>query len=109
MDGDGRWVTINGTHIFIKEGQNPMDAFIRQKNNKKEKRINDHILKYNGYYIMSAKPNVGYLYEKLENSKFFSIYDAKNDDITHNIANWIQSIEDAKKYIDDMKKWGILK
>lgn len=35
---DGRWVTINGTHVFVKDGQSPMDAFIRQKlekNNKK--------------------------------------------------------------------------
>ena len=30
MDG-GRWVTINGAHVFVKEGQNPMDAFIKQK------------------------------------------------------------------------------
>lgn len=33
---DGRWVTINGTHVFLKDGQSPMDAFIRnsQQNNK---------------------------------------------------------------------------
>ena len=30
MDG-GRWVTINGAHVFVKDGQNPMDAFIKQK------------------------------------------------------------------------------
>lgn len=28
---DGQWVTINGAHVFIKEGQHPMDAFIKQK------------------------------------------------------------------------------
>ena len=28
---NGRWVTINGAHVFIKDGQSPMDAFIRQK------------------------------------------------------------------------------
>lgn len=33
---DGRWITINGRHIFIKDGQSPIDALIRQKvkNNK---------------------------------------------------------------------------
>ena len=31
---NGRWVTINGTHVFLKDGQSPMDAFIRQKNKK---------------------------------------------------------------------------
>ena len=28
---DGRWVTINGAHVFVKDGQSPMDAFIKQK------------------------------------------------------------------------------
>ncbi len=28
---EGRWITINGKHIFLKEGQSPMDAFIRSK------------------------------------------------------------------------------
>lgn len=28
---EGRWVTINGAHVFVKDGQNPMDAFIKQK------------------------------------------------------------------------------
>lgn len=36
MEEDGRWVTMNGVHIFIKDGQSPMDAFIRnQTENKK--------------------------------------------------------------------------
>lgn len=30
----GRWVTIKGTHIWLEEGQSPMDAFIRQQVNK---------------------------------------------------------------------------
>lgn len=33
---NGRWVTINGAHIFIKDGQNPMDAFIKQKGGKND-------------------------------------------------------------------------
>lgn len=28
---NGRWVTINGAHVFVKDGQSPMDAFIRSK------------------------------------------------------------------------------
>jgi len=39
MQEEGRWVTINGAHVFVKEGQNPMDAFIRQKG-KSEKKQN---------------------------------------------------------------------
>jgi len=37
-EDDGVWRTINGQHIFIKEGQSPMDAFIKQtgKNNRKK-------------------------------------------------------------------------
>ena len=31
MEENGRWITINGAHIFLKDGQSPMDAFIRQK------------------------------------------------------------------------------
>ena len=77
--------------------------------NNKEKRINEHTLEYNGYYIMSPKPNVGYNYETLENAHYYSIYDANNDDITHNLANWIHSIDEAKKHIDLMKKIGIYK
>ena len=33
---DGRWVTMNGAHVFIKNGQSPMDAFIKQKGGTKK-------------------------------------------------------------------------
>ena len=33
MEENGRWVTMNGARVFIKEGQSPMDAFIRRKTN----------------------------------------------------------------------------
>ena len=36
MNEDGKWITINGAHVFLKEGQSPMDAFVRQKTQKKE-------------------------------------------------------------------------
>ena len=43
---DGRWITINGNHVFIKDGQSPMDAFIRQKvKNKKKSRKDLKIVK----------------------------------------------------------------
>lgn len=66
-------------------------------------RINDHTLEYNGYYIMSEKPNTGYKYKSLEDSIRYQVYDANNDDITHNVGNWINSIGEAKKFIDDIK------
>lgn len=34
MKEEGRWITINGTHVFVKEGQSVMDAFIRGSYNK---------------------------------------------------------------------------
>lgn len=34
MQEGGRWVTINGTHVYIKDGQSIMDAFIRNEANK---------------------------------------------------------------------------
>lgn len=30
MQEQGKWVTINGAHVFVKDGQSPMDAFIRK-------------------------------------------------------------------------------
>lgn len=34
---DGRWITINGTHVFVKHGQSPMDAYIKKFSNKMTK------------------------------------------------------------------------
>lgn len=31
---NGRWITINGTHVFIKDGQSPIDALVRQSKDK---------------------------------------------------------------------------
>lgn len=36
----GRWVTMNGRHVFIKDGQDPMDAFIKSKGKGQEKEYN---------------------------------------------------------------------
>lgn len=38
MNDDGKWITINGTHVFIKDGQSPMDAFIRQQGKTEEQK-----------------------------------------------------------------------
>ena len=91
---------INRFEGKINQQQNVVQ---NKQNNKQENRINDHTLEYNGYYIMSEKPNVGYEYKSLEESPRFQIYDANNDDITHNVANWVGSIDEAKSYIDSIK------
>lgn len=44
---NGRWVTINGTHVFIKDGQSPIDAFVRQKG-KSKKEDEEKIIVYHG-------------------------------------------------------------
>lgn len=31
---EGRWITINGSHVFVKDGQSPIDALVRNKNKK---------------------------------------------------------------------------
>lgn len=36
MKEDGVWRTINGARVFIRNGETPMDAFIRQKSKKKK-------------------------------------------------------------------------
>lgn len=33
----GRWITINGTHVFVKDGQSPMDAYVRKFSKKMTK------------------------------------------------------------------------
>lgn len=60
---DGHWITINGTHVFVKDGQNPMDAFIRQKANKNkqefgkselESDLTDEDKEVLNYYVKNA-------------------------------------------------------
>ena len=36
---EGRWITINGAHVFVKDGQSPMDAFVRKKSLKQDENI----------------------------------------------------------------------
>lgn len=50
-----KWITINGRHILLKDGQSPMDAFIRQKGKNKL----PHAEKYNeiAYHSSNADFN----------------------------------------------------
>ena len=43
MEEEGKWITINGTHVFIKKGQSPIDALIRQKAKKQNRSKSDAI------------------------------------------------------------------
>lgn len=38
MNEDGVWRTINGARVFIKNGETPMDAFIRQQSKSKSEK-----------------------------------------------------------------------
>lgn len=65
MQENGRWVTINGTHVYIKDGQSIMDAFIRSKiatsKNMKQEEIKKNIVDVvnNGQvFEMSAGPTM---------------------------------------------------
>lgn len=40
---EGTWVTINGQHILIKEGENPMTAYIRHLGKQRRKKNEDLI------------------------------------------------------------------
>lgn len=102
-----RNVKSEGTKTRLKDIKMPLAEVGKEKGTRNssfnnENRINNHTIEYKGYYIMSPKPNVGYNYKSIENSNYLSIYDANNDDITHNVANWVNSVDDAKEYIDTM-------
>lgn len=51
---EGKWITINGKHIFLKEGQSPMDAFIRSKGKSKN---DTSINKIDNTKLMKINPN----------------------------------------------------
>lgn len=82
---DGRWVTMNGTHVFIKDGQSPMDAFIKQKGGKKD--ITVDLLTEKIYKIEDFKD--------LERDELIKI----RDEVTEKI-NWLVTSEyyDSKKF-----------
>ena len=81
---DGNWVTINGAHVFIKEGQNPMDAFIKQKGGNK-----NYKLEYNSE-----------LEGKLTRNKFKDYLDS----IKEEISKRVDTNEEFKDYNDTEKR-----
>lgn len=64
----GKWVTINGNHVWIEEGQKPMNAFIRQeiKNKKQYGRISLKNLKEKAERINYFTKNNVYISEGLD-------------------------------------------
>ena len=60
---EGRWVTINGAHVFIKDGQSPMDAFIRQKGGIKNN-IKYNLTENNEKFNNTIQENINKLVEE---------------------------------------------
>lgn len=84
MNDDGKWVTINGTHVFIENGQSPMDAFIRQKGKNKKITLKDFNHKYREYLrgSCSGKGKFGLYSITLKNGKLLvasSLKDLEED------------------------------
>lgn len=87
---EGRWVTINGTHVFVKDGQSPMDAFVRQGANK-EKNVSNNETSYTKEtfkdYIEKELEDVKPYISKIRKSKEnrlgqFGIYITGNETIS---------------------------
>jgi len=57
-DSDGVWRTINGRKVFIREGQSPMDAFIRQTGIKKTHNTSEKTEETRGDRLASAYKNI---------------------------------------------------
>lgn len=57
-DTKGRWVTMNGRHIFIKDGQNPMDALIKSKGKSQKKKEGKVSKETNGANYRSTLKNL---------------------------------------------------
>lgn len=94
---DGRWVTINGAHVFVKDGQSPMDAFIRQKTISKSKRNKNIVYeeKYKNADIQILITKKGYTYKtKLDGEKKFFYDEGYDYDFKQ------QAIDEARKSID---------
>ena len=51
MQEGGRWVTIKGRHVYVREGQSVMDAFIRQETNKNQEQEEE----YSGEFVDKTK------------------------------------------------------
>lgn len=84
---NGKWVTINGTHVLIKDGENPMNAFIRQKGKEPKEYVDDYEYgineddedAYDKYVEMSEES-----YQNLDNKDIYKI----QDDYTKQENSW---------------------
>lgn len=113
---NGRWVTINGAHVFVKDGQGPMDAFIRQKGkDKKEKyeTLNEKLendlnnLDYEDLKKLYEKQNDPEIRSKLMDEmqkKDVVKYGREIYGIEMNDIDYKGSFEDAVKKAKDMNK-----
>ena len=79
----GRWVTINGAHVWLEEGQSPMDAFIRQKGgiHPQRKKMDEELELLEAYY-----------------------QDAETEEERQKYKEKIDKLKD-KMYEEDMKNW----
>lgn len=48
MQEGGRWVTINGRHVFVRDGKSLMDAYIREEAKGEQPQDDDKIILYHG-------------------------------------------------------------
>lgn len=104
---NGRWVTMNGRHVFIKDGQSPMDAFIRQSNKKmteeekteEGRRIKNELQKFNSSKYEDGTYNV-LTGEKVDfGDKGFNVsFEQSTDNYTD--AQYYDKIEECRKLCD---------
>lgn len=130
---EGRWVTINGAHVFIKDGQSPMDAFIRQKggiknnikynltennekfNNTIQENINKLVEEYNTPLEEVSTKGVKETFKTGEAGsvtdygKKMSIGQAKEDVIYHEFAHTLASEQGAKLLNQNTEFWNEIK
>lgn len=99
---DGRWVTINGAHVFVKDGQSPMDAFIRNKG-KDDKIIGE--IETDLYNQVFEDNNFHYTLENYnaENIKKSNVFDNDINDKINRIA-FDKGYEITKDEVDDIKE-----
>lgn len=132
MQEEGRWVTINGTHVFVKNGQSPIDALIRQKTLKEnpEQDFKGHFedekehyefvngemkkVKSDAYYQLDNGEKIEFLDKKEYKKMIDDFYDSLNDDEKHALHIWIDDPawmsgaglykydKDYNKIMDDM-------